>query len=432
MWHGRQELALDWPDGWHVRECPMAGASPMDDVQVGQVVDESRLAEMAIGLRTCCVLVDDLTRPTPASRIVPPMLKCLRRAGVPEEGIFFIFANGSHRAPVAADIERKLGAGVAECFVVMGHDTQRNLVRLDGVPGLGTIMVNRFFHQADLKLAVTGVMPHFMCGFSGGAKMVMPAVCGLETIARTHEHTVDGMPASVGVVEGNGMRQIIEACAERAGLDWTANATFNADAELCGLHCGAPRVAHAAAVENARATYATEVPYGSDVAVFNAFPKDTEFIQAMAALNVWADRRRPERAVVRPGGSIVLVCAASEGLGAHELIEYGRRHFVRRDRHGAFRDILAGRELLFLAPGVGQATVRQYYPPRARLFAEWPPLLEALRALHPLGARVAVFPASALQIDSAFVNETPHARNRTEEARWTASSSATQRPNTVE
>jgi nickel-dependent lactate racemase len=246
-------------------------------------------------------------------------------------------------------------------------------------------------------------MPHFMCGYSGGAKIVMPAVCGMETIAATHAHTVEGPPAQVGVVEGNRMREIMEACAARVGLAWAANGVFNERAELCGLFCGDVRPAHRAAVARARQVNAVEVPYGSDVAVFNAFPKDTEFIQTMAALNVWADRRDPQRAPVRPGGSIVVVCACPDGLGSHGLIEYGRRQFVRRDRHGSFRDVLGGRELLFLAPNVSAATVDLYYGPGVRLFRDWASLRATLEGLHPGGAKVAVFPGSALAVDADFL-----------------------------
>ncbi len=407
MWHGPEELALDWPAGWDVRVCGMADAPAMDDEAVAASVDSPigcpSLAELARGCSDCCILVDDITRPTPAGRILPRILEHLTAAGIPRSKITFIIANATHRAQTRADLLRKLGPAVCDEFVVMRHDPYQNLETAETDDG--PVQVNAHFLAADLKLALTGVMPHFMCGYSGGAKIVMPGACGMETIAATHAHTVEGPPAKVGVIEGNRMRAAMEACAERVGLAWTANGVFNARGELCGLHCGAPGPSHAAAVEQARRVNAVEVPYGSDVAVFNAFPKDTEFIQAMAALNIWTDRRDPARALVRPGGILVVVCACTEGLGAHGLIEFGRRQFVRRDRHGSFKDVLAGRDLLFLAPNVSASTVELYYGPKARLFRDWPSLRAALKALHPDGARAAVFPGSALAVDAGFLRE---------------------------
>ena len=409
MWHGPQELELDWPAGWDVRVCAMPGAAAIGDEAIAKSVDSPiggpPLEELARGRRDCCILVDDTTRPTPAGRILPRLLEHLASAGIHRKRITFITANATHRAQTRADLLKKLGPAVCDEFAVMRHDPHESLTTVDGVPGLGSIRVNAHFYAADLKLAITGVMPHFMAGYSGGAKIVMPGVCGMETIAATHAPTVGGPPARVGVIEGNRMRTVMEACAERVGLAWAANGVFNERGELCGLFCGDVKEAHAAAVAQARRVNAVEVPYGSDVAVFNAFPKDTEFIQTMAALNVWADRRNPERALVRPGGSIVVVCACTEGLGAHGLIEYGRRQFARRDQHGSFKDVLAGRDLLFLAPNVSPATVELYYGPAARLFRDWPSLRAALQELHSGGASAAVFPSSALAVDAGFLRE---------------------------
>jgi nickel-dependent lactate racemase len=413
MWHEVEELGLDWPDGWLVEERPMTGAPALTASQVADTVRAPVAgpapAELAAGRRNACILIDDLTRPTPAGAVARPLVEALCQGGLERRDIFFIVANGAHRALTRADLLKKLGAELLDAHVVMRHDTVSDLVHAgelcagDPTRSIGPLMVNRFFAEADLKLAVTGVVPHFMAGFSGGAKIVMPAVCGLETIAATHAHTVEGLPGRVGVTEGNVMREIMTHAAELVGLAWTANAVFNAEARAAGVHCGPPRAAHRAAVRQARQVYATDVAPGADVAVFNAFPKDTEFIQAMAALNIWADRQNPARDLVREGGTIVVVCACPEGLGAHGLIEYGRRHFRRRDEHGSFRRILGGRHLLFLAPGVGRATMELHYPPRAGLFRNWPALRAELERLHPGGARAVVYPTSALQLDRAIV-----------------------------
>ena len=97
----------------------------------------------------------------------------------------------------------------------------------------------------------------------------------------------------------------------------------------------------------------------------------------------------------------MVVCACTEGLGAHGLIEFGRRQFVRRDRHGSFKDVLAGVELLFLAPNVTghrRALLRSIRAPLPGLGLRCG---QALEGLHPDGARAAVFPSSAL-VDAGF------------------------------
>jgi nickel-dependent lactate racemase len=385
----------------------MADAPEMPDAAIASAlqnpVDTASPAELARGRSSCCILVDDMTRPTPAGRVLPPLLRELGRAGLDAEDIFFIVANGTHRALTRSDLVKKLGSAVVDRHVVMRHDCHQNLVQVADIDGVGPVRVNRFFHEADLKIGITGLVPHFMSGFSGGAKIVMPAVCGFQTIAATHQHTVAGPPAAVGVAEGNSMRRVMERCAQAAGLDLQVNCVFNSHGDLADMFCGGAG-AYAQCVRRARQVYATHVPRGRDVGVFNAFPKDTEFIQAMAALNPWADRADPATAPVRPGGTIVVICAATEGLGTHELIEHGRAHFRPRPEHGSFRGILSGRRLLFLAPGVNPATVRRYYLDAAEHFTDWPALRRRLEELHPGETSAAVFPVGPLQVDEEFVN----------------------------
>ena len=290
MWHGSETLELTWPEGWQVQVRAMADAPGLHDAAVARAVARPcggpTLEELARGRGSCCILVDDLTRPTPTGRILPPMLDALERGGLRPADITIIVATGAHRALSPDDLAKKLGPGVRDGYRVLNHDCHGDLTAVAEVDGIGPIEVNRRFCEAGLKIGVTGVMPHFMSGFSGGAKIVMPAVCGLATIAATHARTLGGLPAAVGVVEGNRMRAVMDEGARAAGLEFTADCVFSSRGEPCGLFCGRVTESFAAAVAMARRVYATDVPYGSDVGVFNAFPKDTEFIQAMASLNV--------------------------------------------------------------------------------------------------------------------------------------------------
>ena len=49
------------------------------------------------------------------------------------------------------------------------------------------IWLNRAFVEASARLLTGFIEPHFFAGFSGGPKMVMPAVAGLETVLRNHD-----------------------------------------------------------------------------------------------------------------------------------------------------------------------------------------------------------------------------------------------------
>jgi hypothetical protein len=112
---------------------------------------------------------------------------------------------------------------------------------------------------------------------------------------------------------------------------------------------------------------------------------------------VWTSQQ-PERLIVKPGGTVVFVTAATEGVGVHGLFGPGGALFVRRDKHGLFADILQGREVAFFSPNLYPPDLIDIYPPSVQLFREWPPLLEWLAARHPGKASAAIFPTGPLQL----------------------------------
>ena len=83
---------------------------------------------------------------------------------------------------------------------------------------------------------------------------------------------------------------------------------------------GHPEKAFWHGVEIGKKLYATPLPEGMDVAVFNAWPKDTEGTQA--GMGYVPIRGKPSQ-VIREGGTLVLASAAPEGLGFHSVMGPG-------------------------------------------------------------------------------------------------------------
>ncbi len=52
------------------------------------------------------------------------------------------------------------------------------LVDLGATEKGGKIPVNRQVFEADLKIGIGSIVPHHICGFSGGAKIIQPGVSG--------------------------------------------------------------------------------------------------------------------------------------------------------------------------------------------------------------------------------------------------------------
>ena len=65
-----------------------ADVPALSDAQIAQAFAEPigtpRIAEMARGKKSAAIVVDDLSRPTPAATVIPFLLRELTGAGVPK------------------------------------------------------------------------------------------------------------------------------------------------------------------------------------------------------------------------------------------------------------------------------------------------------------------------------------------------------------
>ncbi len=407
-WHGARAAHLDVHPGWQIQTCGMADAPSIDDAAIIAAlrtpIQGPRLSELAHtklasqgDKARVCIAIDDLERPTEAWRIVPTLLDELNMGGVSDEQVYVIVSLGTHRPLNREDLVKKLGEQTLERVRVYNHSAYQNLVTL-GETSYGTpVEINRDYAEAHLKIAVGMLSPHAFAGYSGGGKIIMPGLAGFNTVLRNHKPVVQGLSGRTGQVAGNTRRAEIEEAARIAGLDWLVNCVANSRAETSAVFAGEPEAVYLAAARLAQRTYCTDVVYQNDIAIFNAFPKDTELIQALNSLNVWTSQK-PERLIVKPGGTVVFVTASTHGVGTHGLFGPGGALFVRRDKHGLFAEILNGRDAAFYSPNLYPPNLIGIYPPSVMLFREWGPLLDWLVSKHGTDARVAVFPTGPLQI----------------------------------
>ena len=93
------------------------------------------LRDMVSGGKQVAVIVDDGTRPTPASEILTVLLPLLIEAGCPKEHITIVMALGTHVAMTQEELAAKLGAGVVSTYKVVHHNAwQGDLVPVR-IPG---------------------------------------------------------------------------------------------------------------------------------------------------------------------------------------------------------------------------------------------------------------------------------------------------------
>ena len=280
-------------------------------------IGSESLRHAAHGKASALVLIDDITRETPADLIVPPILDDLETAGIAPNGILVMIALGTHRPMTDAEIRRKVGDEVLGRVQVTQHDHRTAPLRDLGVTPDGTpIEVNEHLFAADIVIGTGAVVPHHIAGFSAGAKIVQPGVSGAATTAATHMFSARARTPLLGRVD-TPVRAEMDLIAERCGMRHVLNVTLNADGQIVTAHFGATRPTFRQAVADARGIYGVRAPAGLDAVVAGSHPCDIEFWQAHKSLY-------PAMLMVRPGGTIIVVTPCPEGVAVThpEMLDY--------------------------------------------------------------------------------------------------------------
>jgi nickel-dependent lactate racemase len=271
------------------------------------------LADVVGANERVAVVVADVTRPLPSDRLLPWILRELSH--VPDEKITIVIGTGSHRATTTAEVLAMLGEAIVARYAVVDHtafDPARLALVGTGIDGQPVFM-NREYVEADRRIVVGFVEPHFMAGFSGGYKGVFPGVADIGSIMRYHDAHTIGHPGSTwGLLDGNPTQARIRQDGALAPVDFCVNVTLNRRREITGFYCGDVAAAHEAACAFSRRTamVACERPVPIVVTTNSGYPLDQNLYQAVKGMSAAAQ-------IVTPGGYIATAARCNDGFPEH-------------------------------------------------------------------------------------------------------------------
>ncbi|MBW2425433.1 MAG: DUF2088 domain-containing protein [Deltaproteobacteria bacterium] len=389
-WYDDRDLNLDFPEGWQVETCSPRDGPDIGDEGIAAAFAEPfgapRLRDLAAGRRHPCIVIDDLSRPTPGRRLVPAVLDELRAAGIDDREVLILAGVANHRPMTRHDLEKKLGDEVLARCNVANHFSWDGCVPV-GTTSFGSpVEINADFMQADLKILVGSIIPHGAAGFSGGSKLLMPGIASVASAEAYHRGSCTR--GRYAVVETDARREADEA-ARMAGVDFLVNAIPNSRLGMAGLVTGDVVEAHRAGVEIAQCVFESPTPAAADVCVLSVYPKDGEFLQYLTAFAPWQTAPEP---MVREGGTVVVALEGAEGLGHHWLFGPGMRLDFGR------APSVKGREIVFFAPFIDRGSLQPAAREETTLFRTWAETADWLRAKHGDHARVSVFPCATMQL----------------------------------
>jgi nickel-dependent lactate racemase len=155
---------------------------------------------------------------------------------------------------------------------------------------------------------VGNIVPHNAAGWGGGGKIILPGVCGEESVGMLH--IAAGKVKPIGKLVAtldNPMRQDINIIARKAGLKAIVNTVLNNEDRVVRVLAGDPEQAFREGVGTARQVYCQDVPELADIVIFSTYPADIDYWQAMKALDF-------AHVGVRKGGTIVLITPCTERI----------------------------------------------------------------------------------------------------------------------
>jgi len=296
--------------------------------------------QAAAGRRHACIVVSDITRPVPYRVLLPPLLAALD--GVVGR-ITLLVATGTHRASTQAEKLEMFGPDIVARYPIVDHDSRdpAQVAPLPAPTASGSqVSVNRLYLDADLKILTGLVEPHFMAGYSGGRKAVLPGLVDLASIQRFHgPGFLESPRATSGVLDGNPCHREATDAAHAAGCDFVLNVALDLDRNIIGVFAGGLDTAFAAAVAKVDSFCRATVAEPADIVVTSAggYPLDKTFYQTVKGM-VGA------LPVVRQGGVVLIASACSEGIGNAEYAELMARYHGRHEQF--LRDILARDEVV--------------------------------------------------------------------------------------
>lgn len=388
-WFGDRSETLTLPPHWQVEVAGIADRGKLSLAQMQNAIDNPAgtppLAELAKGYASAIILCEDHTRPLDCHDMMQCVLDRLNAAGIADERIRILIANGTHRPMAYGEQIKKFGLDICKRVSILAHNCYEHLRPL-GVTSAGTpVSIDAQVGEDDLVIGMGGIYPHGMAGFSGGAKIVLPGICGMDTIAYNHGTLSGGYLK----VEDNGFRDDMEEAAHMVPLRFLVNAVVNSKREICGVFAGDFIAAHRKACAFAGQVYATKASKEADVLLINAYPMDSELFQAAKALEI--AKAYPE------ARTLVLMAPCEEGFGHHWLCGPGGRMYGKE--RSDMKRKLEGKTLYIVSPNIGRQEVLKKFSPDTLLFEDLAQATAHIeRTLGERVGKVVFFPCAPIQI----------------------------------
>lgn len=321
--YGKGEVAAPLPGGWRVTtlelpprsaiQNPAAALETFLDSPVGAKPFNALFA----GKKNIAVIVPDITRKAGVHHLLPTLLARLTRLGLGADRVVIVFASGIH--PPQSDGQKIaiVGEDVFTRYRCLEHDARGACTLRGGVA------LNPHVATADGIIVMGSVKAHYLAGFGGGRKGVVPGIASYDECLRLHRLSLNpdapGRHPRIGpgILVGNPMHEAALAAAKAVGIDFCLNTVLDPAGEMVFLNAGELEQSHAAACRFVAEYQGVPLDAPADVVIASCggFPSDINFIQSHKGLDNAC-------LAARDGGAVLLVSECGAGIGNPEFLKW--------------------------------------------------------------------------------------------------------------
>ena len=348
--YGDQTYTLELPDNKvkQVLEGIPMESPPSEEREVRRAlkypIDSAPLSQLVHPGEKVCIVIGDVTRLWVRHHaLLPPILEELNRGGIPDRDICILSATGDHREQTPEEHRQLVGEEVYRRVPVIDHRAQaeEELVSLGTTAYGNQVTINKRAAEADRVILTGGIVYHFLAGWGGGKKAIIPGVAGYDTIMQNHMLGLHPEPGKginpevrAGKIEENPCSDDMVQGTSLVNPDFLVNSVIN-EAEhkialvvagnyLTAFNRGCRFVDHHQGVE-------IKEPAPLVIASCGGYPKDINFYQTYKTIY-------HAHFALQKGGTMILLSESREGIGNDDFANMFLNYASNSQREAALRE----------------------------------------------------------------------------------------------
>ncbi len=286
-------------------------------------VGTPRLKDIVKPGESVCIVTCDTTRLWQHPKVYLELLvEELIKGGSREEDIFFLSGTGTHRNQTPEEHRAILGEKLYARHKIYDHQSQDDEMTYFGTTSRGTpVKFNKRAADSDHVIATGGIVYHFMAGWGGGKKGILPGIAAYDTVMKNHSLALKPLPGKgrnmdcrSGSIENNLIHMDMVEGVAMLKPSFLLNVVMNASGKIGWAVAGDWQKAYQKGMDLVDSIDAVDIKEQADLVIASAcgYPKDLNFYQSTKAFF-------NAREATKVGGVIVVLSASNEGYGNEEV-----------------------------------------------------------------------------------------------------------------